>query len=52
VHTQAPPKAIGGSATAPADTGAAAGQAAPAKKAGSDCGCNGDLMCLMKCSTH
>jgi predicted Zn finger-like uncharacterized protein len=52
VHTQAPPKAIGGSATAPADTGAAAGPAAPAKKAGSDCGCNGDLMCLMKCSTH
>jgi len=26
---------------------------APApKKAGGDCGCNGDLMCLMKCSTH
>jgi predicted Zn finger-like uncharacterized protein len=24
----------------------------PPKKAGSDCGCNGDLMCLMKCSTH
>jgi predicted Zn finger-like uncharacterized protein len=23
----------------------------PAKKTG-DCGCNGDLMCLMKCSTH
>jgi predicted Zn finger-like uncharacterized protein len=22
------------------------------KKAGGDCGCNGDLMCLMKCSTH
>jgi predicted Zn finger-like uncharacterized protein len=52
VHAQAPPKAIGGSAPAPTDTGAAAGQAAPAKKAASDCGCNGDLMCLMKCSTH
>lgn len=26
---------------------------APApKKGGGDCGCNGDLMCLMKCSTH
>jgi predicted Zn finger-like uncharacterized protein len=22
------------------------------KKSGGDCGCNGDLMCLMKCSTH
>jgi predicted Zn finger-like uncharacterized protein len=22
------------------------------KKGGGDCGCNGDLMCLMKCSTH
>jgi len=38
--------------------GAAAGGATPPptppppKKAGSDCGCNGDLMCLMKCSTH
>jgi len=24
----------------------------PAPKKGGDCGCNGDLMCLMKCSTH
>ncbi|MGO9839241.1 MAG: zinc-ribbon domain-containing protein [Polyangiaceae bacterium] len=29
---------------------AAAAPAAPVKK--NDCGCNGDLMCLMKCSTH
>ena len=41
----------------PATTGAApAATAAPppaAKKGGStDCGCNGDLMCLMKCSAH
>jgi len=33
----------GGSATPPP---------APKKKSGGDCGCNGDLMCLMKCSTH
>jgi predicted Zn finger-like uncharacterized protein len=52
VHAQAPPpRPVGASAPA-TDTGAAAGQAAPPKKAGSDCGCNGDLMCLMKCSTH
>jgi predicted Zn finger-like uncharacterized protein len=50
-------KPAGGGATA-AGTGAAAGGATPPptppppKKAGSDCGCNGDLMCLMKCSTH
>ncbi len=25
---------------------------APKKSGGGDCGCNGDLMCLMKCSTH
>jgi predicted Zn finger-like uncharacterized protein len=24
----------------------------PKKGGGGDCGCNGDLMCLMKCSTH
>ena len=42
-----------------APAGAAAAAAAPAptpapapKKSGGDCGCNGDLMCLMKCSTH
>jgi predicted Zn finger-like uncharacterized protein len=38
----------GGASPAPA---APAPAAAP-KKAGGDCGCNGDLMCLMKCSTH
>ncbi len=40
---------------AAANPGAAAPAPAPApapKKATSDCGCNGDLMCLMKCSTH
>jgi predicted Zn finger-like uncharacterized protein len=43
-------------AAGPAAGGAAAGggggaaPAAPAKKG--DCGCNGDLMCMMKCSTH
>jgi predicted Zn finger-like uncharacterized protein len=36
----------------PAASGAAAPTPPPPKKAGSDCGCNGDLMCLMKCSTH
>ncbi len=40
-------------ATAPAGGGTApAVTPPPPKKAGSDCGCNGDLMCLMKCSTH
>jgi predicted Zn finger-like uncharacterized protein len=43
-------KSAGGSTAAA--TGAAAVTPPPAKKAGSDCGCNGDLMCLMKCSTH
>lgn len=50
----------GGAKPAAAATAAGAGGAAtaaaatppPPKKAGSDCGCNGDLMCLMKCSTH
>jgi hypothetical protein len=39
--------------TGGASTGAATGATAPAapKKSGGDCGCNGDLMCLMKCST-
>jgi predicted Zn finger-like uncharacterized protein len=51
-----PPAAGGGAGgTAPAAAGgaapgAAAPAAAPPKK--NDCGCNGDLMCLMKCSTH
>jgi hypothetical protein len=35
---------------APAAPAAPAPAAAPPKK--NDCGCNGDLMCLMKCSTH
>ena len=47
-HPTAPgPKPAGGGAT-PAP-GPAPG---PAPKKGGDCGCNGDLMCLMKCSTH
>jgi predicted Zn finger-like uncharacterized protein len=41
-------------------TGTGSGGASPTppsptpapKKGGGDCGCNGDLMCLMKCSTH
>jgi predicted Zn finger-like uncharacterized protein len=49
----------GGGAAAASSGGAAAGASGagaatppPPKKQGSDCGCNGDLMCLMKCSTH
>ena len=47
-------KPAGGGATTAAAGGAATGATTPPppKKAGSDCGCNGDLMCLMKCSTH
>jgi predicted Zn finger-like uncharacterized protein len=41
------PAAAGGAA---AGGGGGAAPAAPAKKG--DCGCNGDLMCMMKCSTH
>jgi predicted Zn finger-like uncharacterized protein len=53
--TYHPPAAGGGKPAAPAAAGGAAAPApaaaaAPAKK--NDCGCNGDLMCLMKCSTH
>ncbi|HEX3771089.1 MAG TPA: zinc-ribbon domain-containing protein [Polyangiaceae bacterium] len=52
----AAPKPAGGGGTAAAGAAGAATPAAPTppppKKAGSDCGCNGDLMCLMKCSTH
>ena len=40
------PTTAAGTGTAPAAT------PPPPKKAGSDCGCNGDLMCLMKCSTN
>jgi predicted Zn finger-like uncharacterized protein len=51
VHAAAP------AAAKPAGTGAApAATAAPAPAAkkgpSTDCGCNGDLMCLMKCSAH
>ena len=46
-------KPAGGATTAAAGGAAtAAPTPPPPKKAGSDCGCNGDLMCLMKCSTH
>jgi hypothetical protein len=42
-------KPAGGSGgAAPTPTGASP----TPKKGGGDCGCNGDLMCLMKCSTH
>jgi predicted Zn finger-like uncharacterized protein len=46
--------AAGGAGASAATTGAAGTggtqTAAPPKK--NDCGCNGDLMCMMKCSTH
>ena len=47
-------KPAGGTPAAGATGGGGATPAAapPPKKATSDCGCNGDLMCLMKCSTH
>ena len=54
-------KPTGGSAPSAAAAGGPGGGAAgggnaptppPPKKPGNDCGCNGDLMCLMKCSTH
>jgi hypothetical protein len=49
------PPGAGGSK--PPTAGGSSGGAAPTpsptpKKSGGDCGCNGDLMCLMKCSTH
>jgi predicted Zn finger-like uncharacterized protein len=55
VKPAAPAAAGGGAGGAAAAAGggaapAAAPAAAPPKK--NDCGCNGDLMCLMKCSTH
>jgi predicted Zn finger-like uncharacterized protein len=40
----------GGGSSGGGSSGAAS--PAPAPKKGGDCGCNGDLMCLMKCSTH
>ncbi|MGA3120063.1 MAG: zinc-ribbon domain-containing protein [Polyangiaceae bacterium] len=54
IHAAAPSRPAGVSPAA-GDTATVAAPAPaqpPAKKAGSDCGCNGDLMCLMKCSTH
>jgi predicted Zn finger-like uncharacterized protein len=47
------PQSVGSkAATAPNSGAAAEAPPPPPKKAGGDCGCNGDLMCLMKCSTH
>jgi predicted Zn finger-like uncharacterized protein len=46
-----PSGASGGGGGAAAPTPAPTPAPAP-KKPGGDCGCNGDLMCLMKCSTH
>jgi predicted Zn finger-like uncharacterized protein len=42
--------AAGTSGGAAAGAGGGTAPAAPPKK--NDCGCNGDLMCMMKCSTH
>jgi len=44
-------QASGGSSPSPGAAAALPPSPAP-KKGGGDCGCNGDLMCLMKCSTH
>jgi predicted Zn finger-like uncharacterized protein len=47
------PAAAGGGAATPAATAAAPVQtAAPKKASGCEAACAGDLMCLMKCSTH
>jgi predicted Zn finger-like uncharacterized protein len=45
-------KPAGGATTAATAAAAATATPPPPKKPGNDCGCNGDLMCLMKCSTH
>jgi predicted Zn finger-like uncharacterized protein len=50
-HAPTAPKPAGNTGATGTPTAAAA-TPPPPKKAGSDCGCNGDLMCLMKCSTH
>ena len=39
-------------AATPATAAPAAGGGSPAPAKKGDCGCNGDLMCMMKCSTH
>lgn len=47
------PPAAGGAARPTPPSGGGGGAATPApapRKGGGDCGCNGDLMCLMKCS--
>lgn len=44
-----PKTGSGGAAPGP---GPAPAPAPAPKKGGGDCGCNGNLMCLMKCSTH
>ena len=41
-----------GSGSGGVSPGPAPAPAPAPKKGGGDCGCNGDLMCLMKCSTH
>jgi predicted Zn finger-like uncharacterized protein len=51
-HAPAAAKPAGGPAAATPGAATPAATPPPPKKAGSDCGCNGDLMCLMKCSTH
>lgn len=50
-----PPAHPGGGSGGVGGSGGAAPTPPPTpapKKGGGDCGCNGDLMCLMKCSTH
>jgi predicted Zn finger-like uncharacterized protein len=44
--------APGGGSGAGGSGGGTSPSPTPAPKKGGDCGCNGDLMCLMKCSTH
>jgi predicted Zn finger-like uncharacterized protein len=52
-HPPPRPGAGSGGATGGSGGGAPTPPPAPIKpKGGGDCGCNGDLMCLMKCSTH
>jgi predicted Zn finger-like uncharacterized protein len=47
------PKATGGSSGGGSSGATPTPTPTPTpKKSGGDCGCNGDLMCLMKCSTH
>jgi predicted Zn finger-like uncharacterized protein len=48
----AKPAGGGGGSTAPAAAAAPAPAPAPKKASGCEAACAGDLMCLMKCSTH